>query len=82
MLDIRFIAPIGYEFCSGKSVKGDDRQPPHLRHKNLALSCGSGHASLVCQRMPEIVCVLRHTQNAITATGISSEGVKQEFERA
>ena len=27
----------------------------------------------------EIVCVLRYTQNAITATGISSEGVKQEF---
>jgi bacterioferritin len=27
----------------------------------------------------EIVCVLRYTQNAISATGISSEGVKQEF---
>lgn len=27
----------------------------------------------------EIVCVLRYTQNAITATGLSSEGVKQEF---
>lgn len=29
----------------------------------------------------EIVCVLRYTQNAIAATGISSEGVKQEFEQ-
>jgi len=28
----------------------------------------------------EIVCVLRYTQNAITATGISSESVKKEFE--
>lgn len=28
----------------------------------------------------EIVCVLRYTQNAIVATGISSEGVKKEFE--
>src|SRR6185503_10471114 len=27
----------------------------------------------------EIVCVLRYTQNAIAAHGISSEGVKQEF---
>ncbi len=27
----------------------------------------------------EIVCVLRYTQNAITASGISSEGVKDEF---
>ncbi len=28
----------------------------------------------------EIVCVLRYTQNAIAATGISSESVKKEFE--
>src|SRR5947207_14079647 len=28
----------------------------------------------------EIVCVLRYTQNAIAASGISSEGVKEEFE--
>jgi len=28
----------------------------------------------------EIVCVLRYTQNAIAATGINSEGVKEEFE--
>jgi bacterioferritin len=28
----------------------------------------------------EIVCVLRYTMNAITATGISSEGVKAEFD--
>jgi bacterioferritin len=28
----------------------------------------------------EIVCVLRYTMNAIAATGISSEGVKDEFE--
>lgn len=28
----------------------------------------------------EIVCVLRYTQNAIAATGLNSEGVKQEFE--
>jgi len=28
----------------------------------------------------EIVCVLRYTMNAIVATGISSEGVKAEFE--
>ncbi|MBX9724211.1 MAG: ferritin-like domain-containing protein, partial [Candidatus Obscuribacterales bacterium] len=27
----------------------------------------------------ELVCVLRYTQNAIAATGISSEGVKAEF---
>jgi bacterioferritin len=28
----------------------------------------------------ELVCVLRYTMNAIAATGISSEGVKAEFE--
>jgi len=28
----------------------------------------------------EIVCVLRYTQNAVTAAGISSESVKQEFD--
>lgn len=28
----------------------------------------------------EIVCVLRYTQNAVAATGISSEGVRAEFE--
>lgn len=28
----------------------------------------------------EIVCVLRYTMNAIAATGISSEGVRDEFE--
>ena len=29
----------------------------------------------------EIVCVLRYTMNAICATGISSEGVKEEFDQ-
>jgi bacterioferritin len=29
----------------------------------------------------EIVCVLRYTQNAIAATGISSEGVRGEFKQ-
>jgi len=29
----------------------------------------------------EIVCVLRYTMNAIAATGIASEGVKDEFEQ-
>lgn len=29
----------------------------------------------------EIVCVLRYTMNAIAATGLSSEGVKEEFEQ-
>jgi len=29
----------------------------------------------------EIVCVLRYTAHAVTATGISSEGVKDEFEQ-
>ena len=29
----------------------------------------------------EIVCVLRYTMNAIAATGISSEGVKEEFDQ-
>src|SRR5260370_34759887 len=28
----------------------------------------------------EIVCVLRYTMNAIAATGLSSEGVKEEFD--
>jgi bacterioferritin len=28
----------------------------------------------------EIVCVLRYTQNAIAATGLSSDGVREEFE--
>jgi bacterioferritin len=28
----------------------------------------------------EIVCVLRYTMNAVAATGISSDGVKKEFE--
>jgi len=28
----------------------------------------------------EIVCVLRYTQNAVAATGISSEGVRAEFQ--
>jgi bacterioferritin len=27
----------------------------------------------------EIVCVLRYTMHAVAATGISSEGVKDEF---
>jgi bacterioferritin len=30
---------------------------------------------------PEIVCVLRYTMNAVAATGISSEGVKGEFDQ-
>src|ERR1700736_3605897 len=29
----------------------------------------------------EIVCVLRYTMNAIAATGLSSEGVKEEFDQ-
>src|SRR4030081_1652819 len=29
----------------------------------------------------EIVCVLRYTMNAIAATGLSSEGVKDEFDQ-
>src|ERR1700692_1518910 len=29
----------------------------------------------------EIVCILRYTMNAVAATGISSEGVKAEFEQ-
>src|ERR1700734_3554375 len=29
----------------------------------------------------EIVCVLRYTMNAIAATGISSDSVKEEFEQ-
>lgn len=29
----------------------------------------------------EIVCVLRYTMNAIAATGISSDGVKEEFDQ-
>lgn len=29
----------------------------------------------------EIVCVLRYTMNAVTARGIASEGVKQEFDQ-
>src|SRR5271157_3421836 len=29
----------------------------------------------------EIVCVLRYTMNAIAATGISSESVKEEFDQ-
>src|SRR5450432_4373067 len=28
----------------------------------------------------EIVCVLRYTMNAVAATGISSDGVKEEFD--
>src|SRR3984885_6044222 len=37
----------------------------------------------ILQSVPatEIVCVLRYTMNAIAATGISSEGVKDEFEQ-
>lgn len=38
VVDLRFTAPIGYEFCAGKSAKGDDTQPPRLPHKNLALT--------------------------------------------
>src|ERR1700691_4147716 len=30
--------------------------------------------------LPEIVCVLRYTMNAIAATGISSDSVKVEFD--
>src|SRR5215831_16175920 len=29
----------------------------------------------------EIVCVLRYTMNAVAATGISSDGVKEEFDQ-
>src|ERR1700690_411485 len=32
-------------------------------------------------RATEIVCVLRYTMNAVTATGISSDSVKEEFEQ-
>jgi hypothetical protein len=39
VIDLRFTAPIGYEFCAGKSVvKGDDIPPQRLPHKNLGLT--------------------------------------------
>ncbi len=37
-LDLRFTAPIGYEFCTGKSEKGDDRPPEKVAHTNLNLT--------------------------------------------
>jgi hypothetical protein len=37
-LDLRFTAPIGYEFCTGKSEKGDDEPPRQLAHENLNLT--------------------------------------------
>jgi hypothetical protein len=37
-LDLRFTAPIGYEFCTGKSEKGDDEPPRQLVHTNLNLT--------------------------------------------
>ena len=37
-LDLRFTAPIGYEFCSGKSSRGDETEPQKLPHKNLDLT--------------------------------------------
>jgi hypothetical protein len=37
-LDLRFTAPVGYEFCTGKSEKGDDRPPEKLAHTNLNLT--------------------------------------------
>src|ERR1700679_448776 len=39
------------------------------------------HDNLQSVLATEIVCVLRYTMNAIAATGISSEGVKAEFEQ-
>jgi hypothetical protein len=36
-LDFRAVAPIGYEFCAGKSRAGDDRVPDRLQRQNLRL---------------------------------------------
>jgi bacterioferritin len=46
------------------SYEGDPRQAIEILQSVLAT---------------EIVCVLRYTMHAVTATGISSEGVKKEF---
>jgi len=37
-LDLRFTAPTGYEFCAGKSSRGDSVDPQKLPHRNLDLS--------------------------------------------
>jgi hypothetical protein len=37
-LDLRFTAPTGYEFCAGKSSRGDSADPQKLPHKNLDLT--------------------------------------------
>lgn len=36
-IDLRFTAPVGYEFCTGKSAKGDDRRPEKVAHTNVNL---------------------------------------------
>ena len=38
ILDLPFTAPVGCEFCTGKSEKGDDRPPEKLAHTNLNLT--------------------------------------------
>jgi hypothetical protein len=35
ILDLRFTAPLGYEFCAGESTYGDSRAPQKLPHKDL-----------------------------------------------
>src|SRR5215469_5444306 len=60
-----------------------DRARQHLS-RGAVTSTYTGDASKTIALLQgvlatEIVCVLRYTMNAIAATGISSEGVKDEF---
>jgi bacterioferritin len=60
-----------------------DRARQHLETGNVTATykgdAGQTIAILQSVLATEIVCVLRYTMHAISATGISSEGVKDEF---
>jgi len=51
ILDLLFTAPVGCEFCTGKSEKGDDRPPEKVAHTNLNLRCDCQRRSPVFRRM-------------------------------
>lgn len=60
-----------------------DRARQHLKSGN-ATSTYTGDVAKTIEILQsvlatEIVCVLRYTMNAVTASGLSSEGVKAEF---
>ena len=70
----------GDRYAVVASKGGDPRSPAwllNLRAKpDAQVQIGRARSPVLAT---EIVCVLRYTMHAVTATGISSEGVKDEF---